>query len=918
MTKYFLIGILFFPVFIKAQIVNKQELKLKYDSISQLIKIEQKIILNNNISYDIDTLTLINWANAYHSKKTALAQRFIENYDFSFHFTSLKNRGYVQIDTVYLNHHKITNLRTDDEFYFLKLPKDVLNTRIDTLTINYTIKLPHQKFTNYGIDKAGNILLENFYFYPVLNHKRLYRNKNIDDYQAEPVMFNIELTGFDSGRKVYSNLIFKNHKWKGKLAHPVFVITNLAYEHYQVDSLEVVFPVRYKNIDKFKKAFILNKIISFLENHTGGFPYRKILITHKDFNDHKVYGPDLLPNLLNPFEDSLLWETKILHQLSIKYTDVLQIDKRKNPWLTQGMFAYLEYLYFQINYPDLKLFGKLSDTFILKYYYASQVKMSEKYPWLYLYMARMNKDQALQTSLDSLSNFNRNVANPFKAALGLVMLNDQLGDSLFSVKFKEFYQYGLQQEIGETDFYKHFDITQKAKWFIPYIKTRKKYDYKTLSFKQVNDSSYQIKLRNNRKTLLPATLYLLSDDTILNKKKLPLFYNDTTIEIVSKKKLTYAGINYFNNYPEYQTNNNYRKLNKKLFSLPLQMRLYEDFDNPLKKQFFTNPFFEYNYYDGVILGLQFYNSSVLHNHLNWYISPSFSTKDRSITGSFSFNNSHFFDDYKPYALHYGFNYKYYHYDHNLAYKRLNSYFVVKFRNKYIRKRQGNNLKLQYMHIDKDELQKTEEGNYWVFNLNYSGFNKNVINDFFYKADFQLSEKFAKTSLMLRYRFMSDSNRQWDFRVFAGYFLFNHTQTDYFSFALDRPTDYLFQYNYYGRSETSGIFHQQFVWAEGGFKTFYPHQFANEFIFSNNLNIGIWKWFNIYTDWAWKKNRGEDIGFYYGSGIRINLVQDYFEFFFPMYSNLGWEVKQPDYWKRIRFVFTIDSNRLFKMIRRGWY
>jgi hypothetical protein len=43
--------------------------------------------------------------------------------------------------------------------------------------------------------------------------------------------------------------------------------------------------------------------------------------------------------------------------------------------------------------------------------------------------------------------------------------------------------------------------------------------------------------------------------------------------------------------------------------------------------------------------------------------------------------------------------------------------------------------------------------------------------------------------------------------------------NYYSFALDRPTDYLFDYNYYGRSENTGFFcQQQLIIAEGGFKS----------------------------------------------------------------------------------------------------
>ena len=37
-------------------------------------------------------------------------------------------------------------------------------------------------------------------------------------------------------------------------------------------------------------------------------------------------------------------------------------------------------------------------------------------------------------------------------------------------------------------------------------------------------------------------------------------------------------------------------------------------------------------------------------------------------------------------------------------------------------------------------------------------------------------------------------------------------------------------------------------------------------------------------------------FVYDSGIRLNLVEDYFELYLPVYSNLGWEMGQNNYQK----------------------
>lgn len=164
-----------------------------------------------------------------------------------------------------------------------------------------------------------------------------------------------------------------------------------------------------------------------------------------------------------------------------------------------------------------------------------------------------------------------------------------------------------------------------------------------------------------------------------------------------------------------------------------------------------------------------------------------------------------------------------------------------------------------------------------------------------------------------------NNRQIELRFFAGAFLFNDAKdSDYFSFALDRPTDYLFDYNYYGRSEDQGLFSQQYIEAEGGFKSQLQPAFANQWLTSLNGSFTLWNWIHAYGDVGLVKNKGSKAQFLYDTGVRVSLVQDYFELFFPVYSNLGWEVAQPDYDQKIRFIVSLDFGTLIKLFKRRWY
>jgi hypothetical protein len=67
-----------------------------------------------------------------------------------------------------------------------------------------------------------------------------------------------------------------------------------------------------------------------------------------------------------------------------------------------------------------------------------------------------------------------------------------------------------------------------------------------------------------------------------------------------------------------------------------------------------------------------------------------------------------------------------------------------------------------------------------------------------------------------------------------------------------------------------------------------------------------------------KNKGQNEQFVYDNGIRLNLVTDYFELYFPVYSNNGWEISQPKYNEKIRFIITFSPKTLVTLFTRKWF
>jgi len=298
---------------------------------------------------------------------------------------------------------------------------------------------------------------------------------------------------------------------------------------------------------------------------------------------------------------------------------------------------------------------------------------------------------------------------------------------------------------------------------------------------------------------------------------------------------------------------------------------------------------------------------------------------KSLTGSANIYNIHNIQNRNLYHIDYGLRASYESFAPDLFVRQFTPYLSFLFReNNDFRSNKKQLVTLRYLDInrDKDEnnLLTTTDPNYSVFNVRYINSNNNLINYNRWQTDFQVSKTFTKVSVDYEYRRLFENNRQLNLRMFSGIFLRNKNEinSNYFSFALDRPTDYLFDYGYLGRSESSGIFSQQYIEAEGGFKSKLQPAFANQWITTLNTSTTLWKYILVYSDIGIVKNKFKNPKFVYDSGIRINLVTDYFEIYLPIYSNLGWEIGQPNYDQKIRFKFTADPRSLLGLFRRRWF
>jgi hypothetical protein len=321
------------------------------------------------------------------------------------------------------------------------------------------------------------------------------------------------------------------------------------------------------------------------------------------------------------------------------------------------------------------------------------------------------------------------------------------------------------------------------------------------------------------------------------------------------------------------------------------------------------------------MGIRLHNKTILDKPFTFDVNPEYSTKAKTLSGLASFGVNQYNRDTNWYLTRYSVSGSYYHYAPDATYFKLNPMIQFRLRESDFRDNHRQLIQIRHVIVSKEKSEFVVDNsiqNYSVFNVKYQSFRTEITKHFNLIGDLQFSSTFGKVIAEAEYRKLFENNRKLTLRLYAGRFLYNRSNSDFFSFALDRPSDYLFDYGFYGRSESTGFFSQQFIMAEGGFKSKLNPAFANQWIATGNLGYTVWNWIEVYADLGMVKNKYQNTNFVYDSGVRLNLVPDYFEVFFPVYSNAGWEITQQSYNQKVRFIITLSPRIFIDLFTRKWF
>ena len=903
----------------------------------ELLTVSQTIEYTNTSDKSLDTLYLYDWANSYQGEPAPLAKHLANEFNRSFYISANSKLGYTQIDTLYAEGISSWS-RLEDQLDIIKIN---LVNRLDSgeqikINLNYVVKIPDDKFTGVGINSDKGVLLRDLFITvaPDYNDEWLLNsNLGFRDYSSLPSDFSFQWS-YPAAYDLLSNLneintdissddTLKSSRFKDEgisSAEFIFDLKN-SFQTIKIspDFIIVTDLLPGKN-DEVDIESSVRRIDTFAKRILDTLSNKKLLVLRKDYIKNPIFGVGQLA-FLNPFPDEFIYETKFMKAYLASYlNELFNINMRKEHWITGGIQTYVMMQYVEEFYSGSKFLGDLYKFKILgiqpfNSYSAAKIGFNESFSFIAEFGEHGNSQQQDTLGKDRLTKINELYAIPYHVGAGLNYLGNYLEDDLLAKSIKSFSEsrgrVSLKNILAEkTD--------KETEWFFDaYLTNREAYD---LYIKKLIKGPESIRLTISEKNSkpVPFKLDLIKDDQLISEKWIEHSGRDTIIQLRTLDA-DFVAINSNRFLPEKDRLNNWKYLKSNSGFKPLQLTFYGDSENLKRNQLFYHPISDFNAYDGFTGGMRIYNTRVKNQPFEIDLHPQYSFKEQSLVGFFRTRYRFINHKSRNYLNQVFLTGKSYHYNTNLRYTSIQPSFSMYFRPYDLRSNKRQLLNISWFNVFRDRDPNVQVSpDYSVLNILHRYNNSDAVNVFATNSNVEVSNKFGKIYFSTNYRKLFPSGRQFAVRLFTGKFLWNNTADKFFDFNLNRSPDYLFRYDYLGRSEDTGIYSQQFVPAEGGFKAFFDESSANDYMASINASIGIWKWIEFYGDVGILKNRDRAAKTYFDSGFKFSLVPDYFEIFFPLYSSNGFEPKQARYATTIRFIFTPRLSTLSSLFSRKWF
>ena len=912
-----------------SQETHSYNIDAKLDIEKNIIEVTQSIKFKNISNKNLSEIYLEDWANSYINNESNLASRITDEYDRSFSFASKNRRGYTNLNEVQINSINLdwSRLTTNNDIIKILLNKEIKPNESELIYLKYSIKIPDKRFTGYGYGNNSDYYLKNWIISisAISNGIWLkHSNLNLDDQslQKSNYLINFEIpqthNSVSNLNNIFENKIDNNSKkitFSGSNIKEVELIIEKenTFKNFINSKFNIVTDI-FSDSDEIDATVKVNRILSFIERYLPKSNIDKLLVTKNDYDRNPFYGLNELPDFLSPFSKSFLEEITFLKSSIDNYiNEEINVNKRKNHYIYNGLSIFLVSKYIDEYHSNVRYLGRLSGFEILRNYELSNMRFNDLFIHYYESIQRLNLHQTDLQSGETLTKANYNISSPYHTGIGLLYLESYIGEDNFKKVIDKLRNISLKSNDIELALKTSTD--KNIDWFIDeYLSKRQSLDLRIDVLNNSNEITYKVSEKNNKS--IPYNVSLIKNDSVLFSK-----WSDKYLqEKIPNLNADYIAVNPIIELPEINKSNNWYYL-KNNGSKPIKFLFLGDIENPKYKKIFLRPEFTYNYYDGVSPGLNIFNTGVKYKAFNFELLPQFSSKENTLVGSSKVTYNLQNENTNNYSTIFNLFYITNHYKENLRYQVFSPSVSMFFRdNNNLRSNVKKLLSFSMFSVDKDVYEKkpNELENYTVYNLGYTYSDIGISKYLRTSANTRLSDNFGKLSVVFDYRKLFKNNRQFQFRFYFGKFLWNNKLYDNFRNYLGRSDGYLLLDEYLGRSERTGLLSQQFIMAGGGFKSIFENSESNDLMIATNINIGLWKWFEGYLDLGILKDKNQKKRNFYGTGIKLNLLPDFFELYFPISSSNGIEIDDYRYYNKIRFVLSYEVDSLINLFSRKWF
>ena len=913
---------------------QKDSIYIQADLSARILHVKQKIVYHNSSQKYLSKIKLLNLVAAYQNRQTRLLKRKLEDRKTDLYYAKKDEEG--QLLYLVVNNTPITKNLQEENIY-ISLEKTLKTNETTTLSLEYSIKIPDAKFTGYGAENES-YLLKNFFLVPDSFDEDNATNKHFIDIEENyntntfykidfsTSTYNIQSNLPEISPKVFSGVINDDVEIHLSALKNFQLKTEIDGKKYLVD-----FGYDVPEDDQKNMEFYIPLQLKFLKDKIGFLP-DKIFISQVSKKKNDFFGNDDIKFWkfkLQLFSDAEKIDMDYFSIISQEIADQLfSSNKKENHWISNGLKTYWEIQYLEKFYKDYKLLGNLIDYKILgikplKYSFVSKLNLNERYGLAYQYIMMQNLDQKIDENLQQLSNFNEIAISKFETGTLFNFVSEKMGKENFENFVKEYISKYKNEQLDKEEFLNELAIKSgySSAFMGNYIQHKMRVNFNLKSFERI-DNQLHIKVSKNTTENIPFKLNVLdangNDKTYwydTNDKKGESTYviPDTNVEKITINS-NYA-------FPENNFRDNYL-YTKGFFSntKKIKFKLFTDKPNPEYNEIFYTPKLNWNNYDKFLIGIKFHNKSIIETPFQYSILPYYSTGTGKLVGStaVSYRIQPAESFYRSLTL--AASAAAFHYDYDLTYRRFGASATMAL-NKNPRSQIGRNIIVSYNHFDRELSEamqlKNDYSKYNIWNFGFIYSENNVILEKYLFSNFQVMEDYQKLTAESFYRWEYAQNKKLSLRFFGGLFINNQTRNNTFNLGISKVSNYSFSYNLLAQSASSGILSQQFVIAEGGFKSFINGT-VNQWLISSNVDAHVWKMFNVYADAGLYKNKTHDPKFIWDSGIKLKVVPDFLEIYFPVQSSLGFEPKFKDYGSRIRYTLNFNLGAVVGYFRRGWF